>query len=682
MGPKPSYAELEKLVTDLTSENSRLKKSTAPSANITHRSPPSPSTSSLNSATSSLVLNLQIIIDALPQHVFWKDRSSRYLGCNRLFSEVAGLKEPTDVIGLLDYDLPWKNEETEFFRQCDERVMSCDQAEYNIIEPQQTARGQQTWLNTNKIPLHNSAGKVIGILGTYEDITSRIQAEEMLRNYGTITAAIDDLVAIVDRNHIYKAVNKALYRAYGVQKEEIIGRSVVELIGTTDYEEIVRDKIDQALGGETVVYEAWRDFPEWGKKYLHISYFPLFDEQTKEVVGVVTKDRDMTQNKTLATQLQHALKMEAIGRLAGGIAHDFNNILSVINGYSELCLKKMEDDHQCIPYVDMIVESGLRAVRLTDQLLAFSRKQINQPERVNPIQELSKIDQMLSRLLGDNIEIESCQSESVWDTKLDRSQFEQIIMNLAINARDAMAEGGKLIIDFSNISNQESSATEHGIEIPGEYVMMSITDNGTGIPPDIQQLVFEPFFTTKENSKGTGLGLSTVYGIVKQNDGYISVDSKEGRGSSFKLYFPRYTEGEDTGSSRCEEEMDSVVENGKETILLVENDYALRQICMEILANLGYNVLETSNGEEAIEVFNNFHTKIDLLLTDVIMPSLGGLETARIISEKAPSLIVIFMSGYGEDKIAGHTVPEGQVHFLPKPISSKSLARAVRRALG
>jgi two-component system cell cycle sensor histidine kinase/response regulator CckA len=682
MGSKPSYAELERLVTDLTSENTRLKKTIAPSTNIIHSSPPSTSTSSQNSATSSLVLNLQIIIDSLPQHIFWKDRSSRYLGCNRLFSEVAGLKEPSDVIGLLDYDLPWKKEEAEFFRQWDERVMSCGQAEYNIIEPQQTARGLQTWLNTNKIPLHNSAGKVIGILGTYEDITSRIKAEEMLRNYETITAAIDDLVAIVDRNHTYKAVNEAHYHAYGVQKEEIIGRSVVELIGTTDYEEVVRDKIDQALEGETIVYEAWRDFPEWGRKYLHISYFPLFDDQTKEVVGVVTKDRDMTQNKTLSTQLQHARKMEAIGRLAGGIAHDFNNILSIINGYSELCLKKMEDDHQCIPYVDMIVESGLRAVRLTDQLLAFSRRQTNQPERVNLVQELSKVDQMLTRLLGDNIEIESCQNEMIWDTKLDRSQFEQIIMNLAINARDAMAEGGKLIIDFGNISNQESCATEHGIEVPGEYVMMTITDNGTGMSPDIQQLVLEPFFTTKENSQGTGLGLSTVYGIVKQNDGYISLDSKEGRGSSFKLYFPRCTEGEDTGSSRCEEEQGSIEETGKETILLVENDYALRQICMEILANLGYNVIEASNGEEAIEVFDNFHGTIDLLLTDVIMPSLGGLETARIISEKAPSLIVIFMSGYGEDKIVGHSVPEGKVHFLPKPISSKSLAKAVRMALG
>ncbi len=681
MGQKPSYAELEKLVADLSSENTGLRKSLSPSSSTIPGSGQSHSPSFQHSTMATPVVELQKIIDSIPQAIFWKNRTSHYLGCNRLFAEIAGLKSPSQVIGLSDYDLPWKIDEADFFRQCDKRVMDNNLAEYNIVEPQQTAKGEQTWLNTNKIPLHDSSGNVVGILGTYEDITNRIQAEEVLRNYETITATIDDLVAIVDRNHVYTAVNEAYQLAYGIKKEVIIGTSIDKLIGTRNYEEIVKDKVNQALKGETVFYEKWCSYPEWGERYQHITYFPLFDEQTKEVLGVVSKLRDMTQQKKLETLLQHAQKMEAIGRLGGGIAHDFNNILSVINGYSELSLMQLEENHPCIPFIEMIAESSLRGARLTEQLLAFSRKQIIQPERMNLIEELSSINLMLTRLLGENIAIELSKTESVWDVKLDRSQLEQVLMNLAVNARDAMAEGGRLSIEITNISKQKKSATDHCIEEPGDYVMLAITDTGTGMDPEVQLMIFEPFYTTKENSKGTGLGLSTVYGIVKQNDGYISVDSEVEKGTTFKLYFPRCTEGIKSCANKQEEEQKSILETGKETILLVEDDYALRQICLEILNNLGYNVLETSNGEEAIEMFGQFQGKIDLLLTDVIMPVLSGPETAKILSDKDPSLVVLYMSGYTENAIFDHEVQNEKVHFLQKPISSKSLAKAVHKAL-
>ena len=675
MNHKLSYTQLEMRANELLAENLLLKKQLNLAADKDSDSP-LPETAA--------DLTLQTVIDNIPQAIFWKDHDLRYLGANMVFIQIAGLKTVADITGLSDYDLPWKKKEADFFRLCDKRVMDSDQAEYNIVERQQNASGQQTWLNTNKIPLHDNSGQVIGILGTFEDITERIRTEEMLKDYETITATIDDLVAIIDRDHVFKAANNAHTKAYGLEKEAILGKSIAKLVGEEDYQAVVKEKINQALKGETITYERWSTLPGWGKAYLHVNYFPLFSEQGDEVIGVVAKVRDMTQNKKLEAQLQQAQKMEAIGRLAGGIAHDFNNILSVINGCSELCLMKLEDNHPCEDLVNMIKDSGIRAARLTEQLLAFSRRQIIKPERMNLADELSSINQMLVRLLGENIDIELFKENTVWDVKFDRSQLEQIVMNLAINAKDAMAGGGKLTIEITNTicHNENADDLIFGKDVlpSGEFVLLAFSDNGVGMSQETLQNVFEPFFTTKEINKGTGLGLSTVYGIIKQNMGHISVYSELGKGTTFKLYFPRCVEGEKEADTSSDKAGDTV-ETGRETILLVEDDNALRRMCVEILKDLGYTVLEASNGEEAIETSSRFHGHIDLLLTDVVMPTINGPETARALSIQHPDIAVLFMSGYTENAIVHHSVLNEGINFLNKPISRKALAKAIRKAL-
>jgi len=678
MTHKPSLAELEERINILSIENDSLR---AQLNNLSGTKNRSTKASSPPQGTKTS-LTLQLIIDNIPQAIFWKDLNLKYLGCNIILAQKAGLKTTQDIVGLTDFDLPWKPEEAESFRRYDKKIMATDLAEYNIIESLRDAMDNETWLNTNKIPLHNERGEVIGILGTYEDITSRMEAEENLKHYETITSTIDDLVAIVDTNHTYKAVNEAHYLAYDVKRGEIIGKTIEELVDVTLYKEQVRDKINQALTGETVSYETWREFPKWGKRFIVAQYFPLFSDDGKDVIGVVSKIRDTTQKKHLETQLQQAQKMEAVGRLAGGIAHDFNNILSVINGYSDLCLLRMEKDHLCLGHVEMIKESGLRATRLTQQLLAFSRRQIIKPEKMNLVGEVKAINNMLLRLLGEHIDIECKQGKTVWDVKLDRSQFEQIVINLAINARDAMPSGGKLTIEMANFTIAESNnQILCNKTLPsGDYVVMAISDNGVGISPEIQEKIYEPFFTTKDKTKGTGLGLSTVYGIVKQNNGYISLYSELDKGTTFKLYFPRCTEPTEETDIYHDNQSDKV-ERGKETILLIEDEKALRQLCVEILTDLGYTVLETSNGEEAIETANRFHGPIDLLLTDVVMPNINGPETAKIITTKYPDIGVIFMSGYTENAIVHHGVLDNGINFIHKPIDRNVLATTVRKVI-
>lgn len=679
MKAEPSRTELEQQIKALRQENENLREQLqapeVPGADLKATPLSLPQ-------EDSKAFSLQLVIDNIPQAIFWKDLNLRYLGCNIVFAKKAGLTNPKDIAGLTDFDLPWKKSESESFRRYDKQVIESAQGEYNIVESQRDAAGNQTWLNTNKIPLHDHLGKVIGLLGTFEDITDRVETEETLKHYETITATIDDLVAIVDTEHIYKAVNEAHYHAYGVQRDQIVNHSILELVGKELYETLVRDKVNEALSGTTITYETWREFPKWGKRFIHATYFPLFSEDGSEVIGVVSRIQDTTDNKQLQNQLQQSQKMEAVGRLAGGIAHDFNNILSVINGYSDLCMLKIKSDDPCLAHVKMIKESGLRATRLTQQLLAFSRRQIIKPEKMSLAKELAGIKDMLTRLLGEHIDIEIKEKNIPWDVKLDRSQFEQIIINLAINSQDAMPDGGKLTIELANFTCESSSSDIifNNTLATGDYVVMAITDNGVGIPPDIQQKIYEPFFTTKDKNKGTGLGLSTVYGIIQQNNGYISVYSEVGKGTTFKLYFPRCTEGKQRENGLFDNPSGKVA-TGKETILLIEDEQALRQLCVEILTDLGYTVLEASNGKEAVETANRFHGKIDLLLTDVVMPNMSGPETAKILTSQYPGMAVVFMSGYTEDAIVHHGVLDDGIIFIHKPVSRKILASTIRKVI-
>jgi signal transduction histidine kinase/CheY-like chemotaxis protein len=400
--------------------------------------------------------------------------------------------------------------------------------------------------------------------------------------------------------------------------------------------------------------------------------------QGGQPVAVQGIARDITERRQLEEQLRQALKMEAIGRLAGGIAHDFNNILTVISGYSDLALRQINPGSDLSNKIKAVRKASQKATTLTQQLLAFSRKQILQPRVFNLNATITDIEMMLRRLIGEDIELITSLDQSLGQVKADPGQIEQLIMNLAINARDAMPAGGKLIIETGGVRLDEEYASRHTCVRPGDYVMLAFSDNGSGMDVSTQAHIFEPFFTTKEAGKGTGLGLSTVYGIVKQSGGHVWVYSEVGQGTSFKIYLPRV----DLVVPKTDPHDDAVgLPPGRETILLVEDEEMIRAISREMLEMLGYRVLEAATGAAALSLSEEFRGEIDLLLTDVVMPGMSGSQLAERLVINRPSMKVLYTSGYTDEAIVQHGVLEEGTAFLQKPFSVESLARKVRSAL-
>ncbi len=381
----------------------------------------------------------------------------------------------------------------------------------------------------------------------------------------------------------------------------------------------------------------------------------------------------------LEAQLRQAQKMEAIGVLAGGVAHDFNNILTTIIGNASLALMEVGKHGPLREEIEEIKAAGERAAALTRQLLAFSRKQIIQPKVLDLNELLAGIEKMLGRLIGEDVEILIIPESALWKVEIDPAQMEQIIINLAINARDAMPRGGKLTIGTANMDLDENYFRGHGFsETPGSYVMLAVSDTGTGMDKETQEHIFEPFFTTKGVGKGTGLGLSMVYGIAKQNNGFIWVYSEPGQGTTIKIYLPK-VKG-DVGAE--EKERTSVSKfSGSETVLIVEDDDSLRKFAHKALQQYGYKVLKAENGEDALRVSEAHDGSIDLLITDVVMPKVSGKETAERLQTLYPHIKIIFMSGYTDDAIVRHGVLTPGLNFIQKPFSPEGLARKVREVL-
>ncbi|MBI2840707.1 MAG: PAS domain S-box protein [Acidobacteria bacterium] len=377
-------------------------------------------------------------------------------------------------------------------------------------------------------------------------------------------------------------------------------------------------------------------------------------------------------------QLRHSQKMEAVGRLAGGIAHDFNNLLTAISGYSELILIRMPASDPLRRQVEEIRKAGERAASLTRQLLAFSRKQVLQPRVLDLNAVVIEMDKMLRRLIGEDVLLSTILQDGLGRVKADPSQLEQVIVNLAVNARDAMPRGGRLVIQTANIHSRDVQPAEVPELRPGEYVMLAISDNGVGMEPDVLGRMFEPFFTTKEKGKGTGLGLSTVYGIVRQSDGYISVSSAPGLGTTFKIYLPYVAEAADVPAGGGTEVQRT---RGTETILLVEDEDVVRRMTREILEGEGYKVLEAADGQEALLICEKYEGPIQLLLTDVVMPGLNGHELAEALSESRPGIPVLYMSGHTGDTIIGKGARIRRSAFLQKPFVPHALAHHVRQLL-
>ena len=405
----------------------------------------------------------------------------------------------------------------------------------------------------------------------------------------------------------------------------------------------------------------------------HVVFTRCADGRPKQVLGIA---QDVTERRRLQEQFTQAQKMESIGRLAGGVAHDFNNLLTAIIGYSELLRATLPAGNDGALFVDEIAKASARAASLTAQLLAFARRQVIEPRVVEVNAVVADAERMLHRLVGEDVELLTALSADAGATLIDPGQLQQVLVNLAVNARDAMLDGGRLIIETSRVSLDEQYARQHLEARAGDYALIAVSDTGSGIPPEVRDHIFEPFFTTKEVGKGTGLGLATCHGIVSQAGGHISVYSEVGLGTTFRVHLPLATPAGGAGDQAASRP--APPRGGRETVLLVEDDPLVRPMAALTLRSYGYRVFDASNGRDAIELARAHAGDLDLLVTDVVMPGIGGRELAREIAEVCPRARILFMSGHAESAIAHHGVLAPGVNFLPKPFTPERLARRVR----
>ena len=542
--------------------------------------------------------------------------------------------------------------------------------EFRVIRPDGTVR----WMLAHAVPVRDQQGVVYRIAGVCTDVTARKQAESELKAsedyYRTILENIGDAVFVADAAGRFLDVNPRACDMTGYTREELLGLTVADTYPPHAREQ-ARDRVAEVAGGVPDVRE---------RPLLRKDGVVLTVETNARLLPdgrMLGTVRDVTERRLLEVQLRQAQKMEAIGRLAGGVAHDFNNVLTAVFGYVDLLREELPPESEAQKDLLEVRKAAERAASLTRQLLAFSRQQVLEPV-VLELNELAEdFEKMLRRVIGEDVEFRLALGADVGNVRADPGQLHQVIMNLVVNARDAMPTGGKLIIETANAELTSDYAGLHKPVVPGAYVMLAVSDTGTGMTPDIQARIFEPFFTTKEKGKGTGLGLSTVYGIVKQSEGYVWVYSEPGKGTTFKVYLPRVnapadqiTKPRPTGSLA-----------GTETILIAEDDVILRPLARQLLEKLGYTVLEGGTCDEALVAAQQHSGPIQLLIADVILPGPSGRELARRLAVPRPDTKVLYVSGYTDDAIVHHGMLEPGLNFLQKPFTPAVLARRVREVL-
>lgn len=539
--------------------------------------------------------------------------------------------------------------------------------------------GEYRWIEFNAINLLDDED-IQGVLGNYHDITNRRLAEQSLRESEARFKALHNAsfggIAIHDKGVILEC-NQGLSDITGYPLEELIGMNGLLLIS-----EKTRDMVIQnIISGYEKPYEAV-GLKKNGEEYpirLEARNIPYKGKMVRTV-----EFRDITENKQseaerekLQLQLIQAQKIESIGRLAGGVAHDFNNILGAIIGYAELGLAKLDESSPIYHNLEEILKAAIRSADITRQLLAFARQQTVVPKALDLNETIKSMLNMLRRLIGEDLELSWMPGVGVWPVKIDPSQIDQIMTNLCVNARDAIEDVGKITIQTQNITISNDSHEKWTELNPGDHVLLSVSDNGKGMSPEVLEKLFEPFFTTKDINKGTGLGLSTVYGIVKQNNGVIKVSSEPGIGTSFTIILPRHHGQNDPVTW----ESPSKAPNGNETILLVEDEPSILEMTREMLETYGYTVLPANSPADAIDIAQKKDKNIHLVITDVIMPDMNGKELVKSLLTLCPGIKHLFMSGYTADVISSRGILNDGLQFIQKPFSSSDLSIAVRKAL-
>ncbi|MFY9728188.1 MAG: response regulator [Bryobacteraceae bacterium] len=545
--------------------------------------------------------------------------------------------------------------------------------------------GSVHWVRNTSVPHYDLQGHLAAYDGLISDITARKQAEEELQGsearFRTLT---EDAPIAISMSRLGRVVyaNPTYLRMFGFERaEELNDRPTIELFAPQCRDEVMERANRRAQG-----LPVPREYEAIGRR-ADGSEFPMLvavvTMQFSEGLALVAFITDLTgpkrveeERRRLEEQLRQAQKLESIGRLAGGVAHDFNNLLTVINGYSQLLLRDLKAGDPLRDGLEEIHSAGERAAGLTRQLLAFSRKQVMSPRVLDLNRVVSEMQPMLARLLGEDVELCVELHAGAATICADRHQLEQVVMNLTVNARDSMPDGGELLIETAVVESGEGQARSHPDARVGRYVMLAVSDTGVGMDEETKNRIFEPFFTTKGIGKGTGLGLSMVQGIVAQSGGYIEVHSEEGKGTTFKIYLPALAEV--TADAEIREVVPAA--GGKETVLVVEDQAEVRKYAVAVLKEYGYRVIPVENAGEAL--LRCEQEGIDLVLTDVVMPHISGRELADRLKTLQPGIKVLFMSGYTDNIIGHHGVLEEGAEFIEKPFSPEELARKVRTALG
>ncbi len=541
-------------------------------------------------------------------------------------------------------------------------------------------------LMTSSVRRSNDGG-ILGYQGIIRDVTESKRMEEALRDsearYRTIFENTGTAMVILEEDTTISLANAQNEELTGYSRNEVERKKKwTEFIVKEDLERMIEyhhlRRIDPNAAPKNYEFRLIDSKHNIRNIFLTISMIPNTKKSVASLLDITDLKRAEGEKAALQEQLRQSQKMEAVGQLAGGIAHDFNNLLTIIKGYSQLSLLELNEGDPLWGNMKEIQKSTGRAADLIHKLLAFSRRQILDMKILDLNSILRDLDKVLRRIIGEDIELVTTLKEDLWRVKVDPGQMEQVIMNLAVNARDAMPSGGKLTIETANIELDEIYARTHIAATPGRYVILSVSDNGVGMTPEVKERIFEPFFTTKEKGKGTGLGLSTVYGIVKQSGGSIWFYSEPGQGTTCKIYLPRVDEPlEEVRAASTGEELPS----GSETILVVENQEDVRKLALRVLERQGYRVLEASNGSEALMICEEGKEPIHLILTDVVMPKMGGKELADRVKTIRPEIKVLFTSGFTGNAMAHHGILDSGIALLQKPFMPSALAQKVREVL-